>query len=55
MTNNERFNAMLNASSDPRRMLDTLLALAPMFRAMNEHRRAAESTNQPAEEEVAAV
>lgn len=55
MSNNERFNAMINSSSDPRRMLDTLLALAPMFRAMNERRRAAEHTNQPAEKEGAAV
>ena len=53
MSNNERFNAMLNASSDPRRMYDTLLALAPMFRAMNERRR--ETTEQPATEEAAAV
>ena len=55
MSNNEKFCAMINASSDPRRMLDTLTALAPLFRAMNERRRAANTTEQPVEEEAAAV
>ena len=44
MTNNEKFCAMINASSDPRRMYDTLLALAPFFRAMNERKAAEKET-----------
>lgn len=50
MTNNERFNAMINACDNPRLVLDTLVALAPMFRAMNEHRR--ETTEQHEAEEA---
>lgn len=44
---------MINACDNPRLMLDALMALAPMFRAMNERRR--ETTEQPATEEAAAV
>ena len=33
MTNNERFNRALNATSDPRRMLNALRALAPIISA----------------------
>ena len=33
MTNNEKFNAMINACDDPRRMLNALIALAPLLRA----------------------
>lgn len=43
MTNNEKFNQLLNSSSDPRRMLDTLRALAPLFRDRNEQRRTQEA------------
>ena len=50
MTNNEKFCALINSCENPQLMLDTLMALAPMFRAMNERRRAAAATEQPAEE-----
>lgn len=33
MSNNERFNAMINSTSDPRRMMEALKTLAPIIRA----------------------
>lgn len=50
MQNNERFDSMINASSDPRRMYNTLLALAPMFRAMNERKAASKESEKGGEE-----
>lgn len=50
MSNNERFNALINSCENPRLMLDALEALAPLFRAMNEKRRAAAAASQPTQE-----
>ena len=53
MTNNEKFNRMINSCSDPRRMLDTLRALAPLLRDRNEQRRMQEAAaHLEAEEEM---
>ena len=55
MTNNEKFNRMINSCSDPRRMLDTLRALAPLLRDRNEQRRMQDAAAHLEEEEDAAV
>lgn len=55
MTNNEKFCALINSCENPSLMLDALMTLAPLFRAMNERRRATEANAQPVEEKVAAV
>lgn len=43
MTNNEKFNQMINASSDPRRMIAALLALAPILREARIQKREQEA------------